>query len=213
MKLKSVRIKNFRSIKDETVEIDDYTCLVGANGAGKSNVLHALNIFFGETGVPGLNTHVLKEEDFHNKITSSPVEITLIFTDLSQAAQADLSHYVRQGDLEVSAKAEFSEDDGEARIKQYGIRLAIPDFAEYFERDKEKKSVSELKAIYNRLKNDYPDLTDAKTKPSMESALRSYEEEHFELCDKIPSKDEFYGVSKGKNHLKKIYPVGLYSGS
>jgi predicted ATP-dependent endonuclease of OLD family len=46
MKIKSVRIRNFRSIKEQTIEFDDYTCLVGANGSGKSNVLHALNVFF-----------------------------------------------------------------------------------------------------------------------------------------------------------------------
>lgn len=49
MKIASVRIQNFRSFLDETVEFDDYTCLVGPNGSGKSTVLTALNIFFRET--------------------------------------------------------------------------------------------------------------------------------------------------------------------
>lgn len=35
MKLSKLRIENFRSFKDETIHFDDYTCLVGANGAGK----------------------------------------------------------------------------------------------------------------------------------------------------------------------------------
>lgn len=33
MKIKSVRIENFRSIDDATVPLNDYTCLVGPNGA------------------------------------------------------------------------------------------------------------------------------------------------------------------------------------
>jgi len=45
MKLSKLRIENFRSFKDETIYFDDYTCLVGANGAGKSAVLTALNVF------------------------------------------------------------------------------------------------------------------------------------------------------------------------
>ncbi len=49
MKIKSVRIQNLRSIKDQTIGLSDYTCLVGANGAGKSTILCALNIFFRET--------------------------------------------------------------------------------------------------------------------------------------------------------------------
>ena len=29
--------------------------------------------------------------------------------------------------------------------------------------------------------------------------LRAYEDEHSELCDLIPSEDQFYGFSKGSN--------------
>lgn len=48
--IKSIHIKNFRSIVDEKIELEDYTCFVGLNDSGKSNVLKALNLFFnGET--------------------------------------------------------------------------------------------------------------------------------------------------------------------
>ena len=44
MKLKSVRITNFRSIDDsEEFEIDDVTCLVGKNESGKTAILQALH--------------------------------------------------------------------------------------------------------------------------------------------------------------------------
>ncbi len=46
----SIRIKNFRSIKNEYLEAKDMNIFVGLNDAGKSNVLKALNLFFcGET--------------------------------------------------------------------------------------------------------------------------------------------------------------------
>lgn len=48
--IKSIHIKNFRSIVDETIELKDFNCFVGKNDSGKSNVLKALNLFFnGET--------------------------------------------------------------------------------------------------------------------------------------------------------------------
>ena len=48
--LKSIRIKNLRSILDETIALDQYNIFVGRNDCGKSNVLKALNLFFnGET--------------------------------------------------------------------------------------------------------------------------------------------------------------------
>ncbi len=41
MKIKSVRIQNFRGFEDETISFGDHTCMVGLNGAGKSTVLAA----------------------------------------------------------------------------------------------------------------------------------------------------------------------------
>jgi predicted ATP-dependent endonuclease of OLD family len=48
MKLQHAQIHNFRSIADTDFAISDYTLLVGANNAGKSNFLHALRAFYGE---------------------------------------------------------------------------------------------------------------------------------------------------------------------
>jgi len=50
MKIKSVKIHNFRSIKDAEFELNDYSVLVGANNSGKTNILTALRIFY-EDGV------------------------------------------------------------------------------------------------------------------------------------------------------------------
>ncbi|MGR6468983.1 ATP-dependent nuclease [Rhizobium sp. PAMB 3182] len=48
--LKKIRIRNFRSISDLTLDLDDLNILIGKNDTGKSNILRALNLFFnGET--------------------------------------------------------------------------------------------------------------------------------------------------------------------
>lgn len=50
IKISSIRIKNFRSIRNEIITAKDFNIFVGLNDAGKSNVLKALNLFFtGET--------------------------------------------------------------------------------------------------------------------------------------------------------------------
>ncbi|MEJ5376509.1 MAG: AAA family ATPase [bacterium] len=203
MKIKSFRIRNFRSIKEETVELDDYTCFVGPNGSGKSNVLHALNVFFGETGIPGLNTRSLGDEDFHGKNTAEPVEITVTFSDLSPEAKEELKHYVRQDQLVVSTEARFDPATGRAEVKQYGRRLVIKEFAPFFEAEKAGKKVAELKEIYNKARQKYPDLPAPGTKDSMVEALRTYEEKHQGMCEELPSSDEFYGLTRGKDLLEK----------
>ena len=42
----SIRIKNFRSIKNALIKVKDMNIFVGLNDVGKSNVLKALNLFF-----------------------------------------------------------------------------------------------------------------------------------------------------------------------
>lgn len=201
MKLSELRIKNFRSFKDRTISFDEYTCLVGPNGAGKSNVLQALNVFFRNTSGSSVSLHVFSEEDFHNKDTSVPIEITLTFNGLSAEAQGDFKAYYRSGKLVVSAIAEW---DGEkATVKQFGSRLVMAEFAPFFSGIQEKASVKELKEIYAELREVYPDLPSVSVKADMENALREYEEEHESLCSLHRDENQFYGWSKGDNRLRK----------
>jgi len=203
MKVKTVRIRNFRSIKEQTVELGDYTSFVGANGSGKSNVLHALNVFFGESEIPGLDTRFLSEEDFHGKITDDPIEITITFSDLSADATKELAHYVRQGQLIVTAEARFDATTGKAEVKQYGRRSAMRDFAPFFEAEKQGKKVPDLREIYNELRRTHAELPGPGTKDVMIQAFRAYEAEHPEKCEELASADEFYGIARGKNLLEK----------
>ena len=55
MKITKIKIKNFRSYKDEVeIELGDLTAFVGKNDIGKSTVLEALDIFFNENKIPRL---------------------------------------------------------------------------------------------------------------------------------------------------------------
>lgn len=53
LKIKHIKIKNFRSIVDIDIDTDKLNVFVGLNDAGKSNVLKALNLFFNGETEPG----------------------------------------------------------------------------------------------------------------------------------------------------------------
>lgn len=208
MKLHNLRIQNYRCFLDETVYFNDYNCLVGPNGSGKSTVLMALNVFFRNTEAP-TSVVTLSEEDFHNRDTSKPIEITATFCDLNEDAKEDLKAYVRQESLVVISRAVWDTDSVSAEVHQLGSRSVIRDFAMYFEAEEEKASAADLKSIFNDLRHAYPDVVAASTKEAMRSALREYEESHPELCESLESNNQFYGWSRGSNligrYLQWVY--------
>jgi putative ATP-dependent endonuclease of the OLD family len=201
MKLSRLRIENFRSFEDETINFDDYTCFVGRNGAGKSTILTALNIFFRETADAATDLLRLCEEDFHAGDTTKPVCITATFVGLEDEAKKDFAAYYRAGELSISTVAEWQASVAE--VKQFGDRLGMEDFRKYFEQDKAGEKVDVLKKTYQDLKAKYTGLPDEKVKAQMAGALQAYEAAHPEECIQIPSEDEFYGVSRGVNRLEK----------
>lgn len=203
MKLERIRIENFRSFSDETIDFNAYTCLVGPNGAGKSTILTALNVFFRNTTSTSTNVVSLCKEDFHHENTDIPIKITLTFKDLSAEAQADLKHYFRQGRLVVSATAAWNGATNTAEVRQYGQRTVMKLFMPYFKAVEQKAKAQQLKELYDELRKSVPDLSNATTGPARESALREYEEAHPELCEPVDSETEFFGFTKGANLLQK----------
>ncbi|HMV46864.1 MAG TPA: AAA family ATPase [Blastocatellia bacterium] len=195
MKIKSIRIQNFRSFQDETINLNRHTCFVGPNGAGKSSVLCALNIFFREQSASSTDITKLSDEDYFQKNTTNPIQVTVTFDDINQFAQTELAAYVRQGELVVMAQAEFDTSTGFGQVKHFGQRAGMSEFREFFEAEKSGAKAGELTAIFDKLRQQFPDLPSARSKDDKANALREYEAQHPEQCALIPSEDNFYGVS------------------
>ena len=76
MKLKQLKLQNFRGYKDETViDFDDLVVLVGKNDAGKSSLFDALKIFFDEKSAPDKDDVCVHSED-------TEIRITCVFSDI-----------------------------------------------------------------------------------------------------------------------------------
>jgi predicted ATP-dependent endonuclease of OLD family len=77
--IQSIHVRNFRSILDETLECDELTVLVGANGSGKSSFLRALDLFYD----PSPKVDVA---DYYDGNTAEAIVISITFKDLSEEA-------------------------------------------------------------------------------------------------------------------------------
>ena len=84
--LKRIRIAGWKSIRDQTIDLTPLTVVIGANGAGKSNLLSLfklMNAMFANT--PGLRTYVGKsgfaDSLLHYGVRQTPVaEMELTFS-------------------------------------------------------------------------------------------------------------------------------------
>ncbi|ARU40011.1 hypothetical protein CCB80_02210 [Armatimonadetes bacterium Uphvl-Ar1] len=195
LKLKEIEIRNFRSIKNERILIDDYTAIVGSNGSGKSTILSALNVFFGES-FGGINPRTdVSAEDFHMGNVDEPIEITLYFEVISDKAREELSHYVQDDRLTVSTVLTFDPKSERARLDQRGKTMSIPAFVEYRDLNGQKGATADQKkAKYAEIRKTYPGLTEENTVPKQILALSQFEQKHPGLLEEVSSSDQFYGV-------------------
>lgn len=113
MKIESIKIKNFRSYKEETIiNFDNLTVLVGRNDIGKSTILEALDIFFNDgSGLiklekADLNIHSSRDGDNETVISACFSELpeSIIIDSTVQTTLADEYMLNSEGFLEVVKK-------------------------------------------------------------------------------------------------------------
>jgi len=86
MRLKQVKIRNFRCYKDEiAINLDDITALIGRNDAGKSTVMEALDLF--------LNDGLPDKHDASKGGNAQDLAITCIFDELPETLVLDQKAY------------------------------------------------------------------------------------------------------------------------
>lgn len=133
--LRKIRIKNYRSIKEVELLVDPYSPLIGANNAGKSNILNAIQWF----------AKAEKLESGHFNDPAQPVEVEGEIVGVTEEILASLASthgdrlrpFVKDGILRVrrrmdapgaasAAKLEiFKPETGEFEVNPTGIPAAI----------------------------------------------------------------------------------------
>ena len=109
MKLTYVRIHNFRSCRDVCLELGWMHVLVGANNAGKSAVLRALDFLFNPS------TKSLNEESFWSKDTSLEIRVEAVFSDLTDKEKEALGPYLKaDGTFHMARSARMGTKSGES---------------------------------------------------------------------------------------------------
>lgn len=191
MRISSVRIKNFRALKDVNITFDTVTTFVGPNGAGKSTVLRALDWFFN-----GSRAGDLSEADCTFGATAEGIEVQVTFSELTEKDREELGKYAPAGVATFTAWKRWNPNGSEslsANAKGFSDFTAI----------KVATNATEKKNLYSDLRTAKAELglPTAGTGPAVDQAIVAWESEHTDELVDIPEilQTNFFGFnSNGK---------------
>ena len=193
---KSIRVQNFRSILDATLPCERLTALVGANGAGKSSFLRAIEMFYSDSPK-------IEIDDYYNKDTFKEIIVTITFGDLQTEAKTLFARYVQNDELTVERVFKWNGIKCESSL--HGSLLQIPDFAAF-------RSAAEVNATTARPKYDelraiskYSTLPKWTSFTAAKETIRNWEESHQADCSRARDDGHFFGFHEvGAGHLGKF---------
>ena len=188
MNIQSVRIKNFRALKDVTIPFDSVTTFIGPNGAGKSTVLRALDWFF--NGKP----NSLIEKDCSFGANDEDIEVRVTFGNLTEKDRTELGKYAPAGATTFTAWKRRGSGGAEslsANSKSY----------EPFNAIRSKSVASDKKAAYNALRTADSSLSLPawSSVDAANQALTTWEADHTDQLAEAPEslQTNFFGFNSG----------------
>ncbi|MEW6658435.1 MAG: AAA family ATPase [Thermodesulfobacteriota bacterium] len=193
MIIESINVRNFRSILDETLQCEKLTALVGANGAGKSSFLKAIDLFYNPS--PRIDS-----EDYYDRDTAKEIVVAIKFKNLSVDAKALFSSYM-QGDS-LTVERVFSLESGKLTSNYHGASLQNEEFAPIRTAAVAKDKKSAYEEIRQQPK--YATLPPYKNQTEAMEALKNWEGTNPDKCTRQRDDGQFFGFKEvGKGYLGK----------
>lgn len=191
MILKSVRVRNFRALRDAEVELGNHTAILGGNGAGKSTILRAIERFYAPaTTVEG--------DDFFGRHLDRPIEISLTFKDFNEDEIERFGERIEGGEMTVTRV--FDASAGRANGRYYGSTRQYPPFAAIRTMD---GTAVDRRQRFNALAGDLG-LNQARNAGEVDAQMSAWEQEHRDECVLTPDDGQFFGFSNvARGNLQK----------
>lgn len=185
MLIKSVEVTNFRCAKEGKLNCGRLTAMVGANGAGKSTFLRALNAFYDASPK-------LEKKDWYNEDLGNPIEIGVTYVDLSKTERERFASYIDGDELTVVRVIEFT--DNKIQSKYFGSRMSIHEF----KAARNASRAPEFKEAYKSLKDSgaFEGLPACTTKDEGLAALDAWETAHPYRCKRSRDEGQFFGFKE-----------------
>ncbi|TSD11630.1 ATP-dependent endonuclease [Curtobacterium sp. KBS0715] len=198
MRIKSIRVKNFRCLEDVRVDMGTLTSFVGPNGAGKSTVLRALDWFFnGET-------RLVDEDVYSGAVEDRRISVEVKFSDLSVADREALgSTYAPPGSTTFTAWRiwDNGSDKMTARARSFPA----------FEEIRNAGSAKEKKGLWDDLiaRGEAPGLPKWKNQGAADQAMTLWESDNPDRLEETESGVTHLFGFNGQNKLSGLFDFVL----
>lgn len=185
MRLVRARIKNFRAISDLEVDLGQHAVFLGPNGVGKSCILKAVDRFFGKSAQVSV-------EDFHERNTADPIEISLTFRDFSEEESEVFGSKIHNGEMSV--------------VRVFVVGAASRDNGKYFGLSLRNEALQDVRGIdgaiprraaFNALVGTpgFEELVAAANAPQVIENMELWEAEHIDQCVLARDDGQFFGFT------------------
>ncbi|MBF9051274.1 AAA family ATPase [Roseobacter sp. HKCCD9010] len=163
MQIKRLRVQNYRSARDLTIDFSDLTVVLGANNSGKSTALRALEIFF--EAAPKVS-----DEDFYQR-EGNDILVTITFSRLVEDEIEQFGSAVIDGQMTIQRV--FSTDK-DINYQYAALAPVFPGFSEI----RNEKSKTKQRSIYSILRQEMTELPAAQNADQVLENLEQWESQH-----------------------------------
>lgn len=174
--------KNLRCLRELNIAVEPLTALLGRNGAGKSCIIHAIDIFY-NTAAP------ISDEEFYNRDTSQPIEIRITYGHLRPDEMTEFAPYLSQGTLTVTKR--ITNENGQILQRYYAAIPQHPRFAEIRGISGARDRINAWNTLVDS--QEMVGLQRARSAVEVENQMVSFEANHPELLLPIEREEQFLG--------------------
>ena len=194
MQISNVYIRNFRAINELSIDLYSLSSLIGANNCGKSTIFKAIDLFFEAGGKIGI-------DDFHRNNTAEPIEVSIIFSNLTEDERREFGSAVLDGKLQVTREFTLSE----STAPNYAVSArAFPPFSDI----RSAPSPSEKLSLYRGIQAEYG-LPTVRSGEDVVRAIAQWEQDHEDRLELMSLRGFFGATNVANGKIKKKTSIRL----